>query len=249
VQLLSAAGIDAVSLANNHTLDYRRDGLLRTIELLDDGGVAHFGAGPDSAAAYEYRLVDVDGWAVALVGFTHVECAWVADDPTRWPEAAWACPGFEDRTVAAVEAAGGAADLVVVMVHWGIQLDSCPQPRQRELAAAWVGAGADLVIGGHPHVLQGVERLGDAWVIYSTGNFAFPSARGPSARSAFFSFEVGAAGIDLTVTPVSIVSGRPVPMTDGAATDMLFDLSRWSFGWSFDQTGHPSPRQDAGACG
>ncbi len=249
VRLLTAAGIDAVSLANNHTLDYRRDGLLRTIELLDAAGVAHFGAGPDADAAYGYRLVDVEDWTVALVGFTHVECGWVADDPTRWPEAAWACPGFEDRTVAAVAAAAGAADLVVVMVHWGIQLDACPQPYQRELAAAWVAAGADLVVGSHPHVLQGVEKIGDAWVIHSTGNFAFPSARGPSARSAFFSFDVSEAGIDLAATPIAIVSGRPAPMGDAAAEDLLADLSRWSFGWSFDDTGHPSPRRDAGACG
>lgn len=249
VQLLTDAGIDAVSLANNHTLDYRREGLLRTMELLDAGGVAHFGAGQDAAAAYRYRLIDVDEWSIGLVGFTHVECDWVANDPTRWPEAAWACPGFEERTVAAVAAAARAADVVVVMVHWGIQLDACPQPYQRELAAAWVGAGGDLVIGSHPHVLQGLERIEDAWVVHSTGNFAFPSARGPSARSAFFSFEIHENGADLTVTPIAIANGRPERMVGAAGADLLADLSRRSFGWSFDEDGTPSPRRDAGSCG
>ncbi len=250
VQLLADAGVDAVSLANNHTLDYRREGLLRTIELLDGGGITNFGAGEDAAAAYRHRLVDVGDWKVGFVGFTHVECGWVADDTTRWPEAAWACPGFEDRTIAAVAAADDVADLVVVMVHWGIQLDSCPQPYQRDLAAAWVAAGADLVVGSHPHVLQGVERIGDAWVVYSTGNFAFPSARGPSARSAFFTFEVGGdESGELTVTPIAISAGRPQPMEGDAARDLLSDLSRWSSGWSFDASGEPSPRREPGACG
>lgn len=74
--------------------------------------------------------------------------------------------------------------------HWGIELDRCPQPYQRDLAAVWADRGADLIIGSHPHVLQGIERLGDAWLVNSTGNFAFPSARGASALSALFTFTV-----------------------------------------------------------
>ncbi len=248
VDLLRAAGVDAVSLANNHTLDYRREGLLRTIQLLDEGGITHVGAGLDADMAYAPRVLDVGDWRVALVGFTHVECGWVADDLTRWPEAAWACPGFEQRTVTAVDQANRRADVVVVLVHWGIERDHCPQPYQRELAADWIEAGADLVIGSHPHVLQSVEQIGGAWVVHSTGNFAFPSARGPSARSAFFTATVSESGIALQATPVEIVAGRPHPMTADGAGAMLADLTSWSFGWAFDDAGNPSATVEVGSC-
>ncbi len=248
IDLLTSAGIDAVSLANNHTLDYRRDGLLRTIELLEAGAVTHFGAGEDEADAYAPAIAEVGAWRLGFVGFTHVECGWVADDPTLWPEAAWACPGFEDRTVAAVAEAAGLADVVVVMVHWGIEKDHCPQPYQRALGRAWVEAGADLVIGSHPHVLQGIERIDESWIVYSTGNFAFPSARGPSAKSAYFTVAVSEQGLDLDVIPIELVGGRPRLMSPGPAGDLLDDLGRWSFGFVVDGDGGVVPGEASGAC-
>jgi poly-gamma-glutamate capsule biosynthesis protein CapA/YwtB (metallophosphatase superfamily) len=248
VEVLTAAGVDVVSLANNHTLDYRRDGLLRTMELLDAGSILHFGAGVDPAAAYAPVIARAGEWTIAFVGFTRVECGWVSDDPTRWPEAAWACPGFEDRTVAAVAEAADSADVTVVMVHWGIELDHCPQPHQRELAAAWVEAGAELVIGSHPHVLQGIERINDAWIVYSTGNFAFPSARGPSARSAYYEAELAESGVTLRVTPVTIVEGRPRPAAGDAASAILDDLAAWSFGWEPALDGEIRQTEATDAC-
>lgn len=249
VALLTDAGVDAVSLANNHTLDYRREGLLRTIELLEEGDLGLFGAGSDSAAAYAAHVQDVGDWRVGFVGFTHIECGWVSEDLTRWPESAWACPGFEDQTVAAVEAADQESDFVVVMVHWGIEKDHCPQPYQRDLAAEWVAAGADLIVGSHPHVLQGIEQIDGVWVVHSTGNFAFPSARAASARSAFFTAHVSEEAVSLTVTPVRIVDGRPRAMGAAAAAEMLSDLSRWSFGWTLPDGGTPVPIDDGGVCG
>lgn len=244
--ILADAGIDVVSLANNHTLDYRREGLLRTIELLRTEGIGLFGAGPDAAAAYAPHRVQVGDWSVAFVGFTHIECGWVAADPTSWPEAAWACLGFEGRTVQAVASAASAADLTVVMVHWGIEKQHCPEPYQRTLASAWIEAGADLIVGSHPHVLQGVEQIDGTWVIHSTGNFAFPSARSESARSAFFVANVMEDGIDLEVIPIAIVDGRP-RRTEASAAEILGDLGRWSSGWTFE-SGRPAATSASGAC-
>ncbi len=248
VELLREAGVDVVSLANNHTLDHRREGLLRTMELLEEGDIGYFGAGADSASAYGTLTRRVGDWDVGFVGFTHIECGWVADDPTRWPESAWACPGFEARTVDAVTAADDAADFVVVMVHWGIERDHCPQSYQRDLARQWVDAGADLIVGSHPHVLQGLEHIDGAWVIHSTGNFAFPSARSASARSAFFTATISEQSVDITVRPVEIVDGRPRPMGADSAESLLSDLSEWSFGWEFDAAGIPSRRTESGTC-
>lgn len=249
VDLLRAAGVDAVSLANNHTLDYRREGLLRTIQLLDEGGITHVGAGLDADMAYAPRVLDVGDWRVALVGFTHVECGWVADDLTRWPEAAWACPGFEQRTVTAVDQANRRADVVVVLVHWGIERDHCPQPYQRELAADWIEAGADLVIGSHPHVLQSVEQIGGAWVVHSTGNFAFPSARGATAETALFTLTFDGPESRLRAIPMLGPGGRLRPAGPGETARILELLSRISFGVTFDEYGEAIPADPGGDCG
>ena len=171
-------------------------------------GLAASEPGANSDAAYAAHIATVGDWQVAFVGFTHIECGWVASDLTRWPESAWACPGFEDRTIESVATAATDADVVVVMVHWGIEKEHCPQQYQHDLAAAWIAAGADLIIGSHPHVLQGVEQIDGVWVVHSTGNFAFPSARQASARSAFFRVDVAENNVDLEVVPVQIVDGR-----------------------------------------
>jgi poly-gamma-glutamate synthesis protein (capsule biosynthesis protein) len=249
VQILTDAGIDVVQLANNHILDFERPALLRTLELLDKGGVAHAGAGTDPDAAYSPRYVSVGDWTIGLVALNRVPCSWSASGENTRPEVAWTCDPFILDGMASVLEASLNSDLVVVMVHWGIERDNCPQSYQHDLAAAWAEVGADLIIGGHPHVLQGVERIGDAWLVHSTGNFAFPSARGPSARSAMFEFTVDEDDISLRAIPVRITSGRPAPATGDDADAILADLSRWSFGFTFDDTGGATPTDETGRCG
>jgi poly-gamma-glutamate synthesis protein (capsule biosynthesis protein) len=249
VDLLVDAGIDAVQLANNHTLDFERPALLRTLELLDEGGIAHAGAGADPAAAHAPRYLEIDGWTIGLVALSRVPCSWSASGENTYPEVAWTCDPFVVDGMTAVQEAAQHADLTIVMVHWGIELDNCPLPYQRDLAMAWESVGADLIIGGHPHVLQGVERIGDAWLIHSTGNFAFPSARQTSARSAMFEFAISEDGVRLRAIPVRITSGRPTPATGDDAAAILDDLSRWSFGFAFDDGGIAVATGEPGACG
>lgn len=250
VQLLADAGIDAVQLANNHTLDFGRPALVRTLELLDEGGLAHAGAGTDPDAAYAPLYLDIEGWRIGMVALSRVPCDWSVPGENTRPEVAWTCDPFVEDGLAAVTAASESADVVVVMVHWGVEGVSCPQPFQRDLAQRWVAAGADLVVGGHPHVLQGVERIGDAWLINSTGNFAFPSANGATGRSALFEFTI-AEGEEpsLQVIPVRVSSGRAAPATGDDAAAILNDLGRWSFGYVFDEAGNAVVTDQAGACG
>jgi poly-gamma-glutamate synthesis protein (capsule biosynthesis protein) len=251
VELLTEAGIDFVQLANNHTLDYGRPALLRTLELLDEGNLPHVGAGTDPEAAYAPVVVDVEGWKIAFVAFSRVPCDWSASGENTRPEVAWTCPAFERE--AALSVAGAAAtdaDLVIVLVHWGIEGDHCPQQYQWDLASQWNELGADFVVGGHPHVLQGVARLGDGWLILSNGNFAFPSARSGSSYTALFEFGVDSDGSSsLTAHPVRIVDGRPRPASDGERSEILDGLSRWSFGLDFTEDGAAVPSETAGACG
>ncbi len=245
VALLSGGGVDGVALANNHSLDYGREALSRTLELLDQGGVGRSGAGRTAAEAYAPMVFVRDGTRVAVVSFSRIL-------PGTWAALAdrsGIASAYEmEETVSSIRTASGVADAVVVMVHWGVELDVCPQRYQRELATAWIDAGADLVVGSHPHVLQGVERIGDGWVVYSTGNFVFPSARQASAETALFRFTFHDGTISLAVDPLRISGGRPHPAGEGIASRILGLLSDRSFGFEFNSSGLAIPLEGRGRC-
>lgn len=248
VALLREAGIEGVSLANNHALDVGVAGLTRTMALLDAGGIRYAGAGLDRASAYRATRLVVDGRAVSVLGFYRMNCEypWMALRDRAGIASAW--PDREGDTVDAVRAARDAGDLVVVMVHWGNERVPCPERWQRELARRWVRAGASIVVGSHAHVLQGVERVGSAWVLYSTGNFAFSMARGETARTAFFEahFEGGAS--TLRVRPATIVDGVPSPASAYDARMILRLLSRRSRALRFDDDGVARESTAPGEC-
>jgi poly-gamma-glutamate synthesis protein (capsule biosynthesis protein) len=246
-EILADAGIDVAALANNHALDYGPDGVLRTIEIVEEAGLATAGSGRGPGAAYAGTRLRVAGWRVAVLSFTRVPCDRPEPGETFIREIAWACPDDVAATVAAVAAAAARSDLVVVMAHWGVERQACPEPHQRDLAGAWVEAGAHLVVGSHPHVLQGVERIDGAWVLYSTGNFAFPSAREESSYSAVFRFEVAEEATGLSAVPVRIVDGRPVVAEDSGPL-ILDDLTERSFGVAFDDAGRATKTDRPGAC-
>ncbi len=180
------AGIDAVTLANNHLMDQGRVGLEETLAALRGAGIAAAGAGRTEAEARRPARLVRRGVRIALLSFSNT-----------FPEEFWArgdSPGTAYGDPAAVEAdvraARRAADLVIVAFHWGSELAPLPKAYQVSLAHLAVDAGADLVLGTHPHTLQGIERYRGALVFYSLGNFAFGSysARvrdGVLARMAF----------------------------------------------------------------
>jgi poly-gamma-glutamate synthesis protein (capsule biosynthesis protein) len=250
VDLLRDAGIDAVSLANNHTLDYGRPALERTLELLEEGGVAYSGAGRTEEEAYAPLYLEAAGRTVALVALSRVPCGWSGSGKNWYPEVAWTCNTFRDRAAAAVSEAAANADVVAVMVHWGIERDHCPQPYQRDLATQWAAAGADVVIGGHPHVLQGIEKIGSTWLVNSAGNFAFPSARDTSSYSAIFEFTFTEdEAPSLRVHPMR-VGGGITRVPDEAGAQRSLDLIQdHSFGWALLPDGTAVPSNTDGRCG
>ena len=245
-ELLAGAGIDVAALANNHALDYGPEAVIRTIEILNEAGVATAGTGKTRDEAYSALRLEVAGWDLAVLSFSRVPCDSPEPGESYIDEVAWACPQFEERTIAAVDAAAD-ADFTVVMIHWGIQRDICPDSYQRELAAEWVARGADAVIGSHPHVLQGVEKIGDAWVVHSTGNFAFPSARNASSYTALFTLRVTTQGERLEAIPMRIEQGRPV-LAVSSRSGILEDLTGRSFGYTFDESGAAIASPGSGKC-
>ncbi len=168
---LARAGIGAVSLANNHALDYGMPGLRDTIVALRGAGIAHFGAGESLRDARTPAIFDTGQATIGMLGYSNT-----------FPEAFWAGAsrggtafGHEAQIRADVAALARRADIVAVSFHWGREGSTELRPYQRLLARAAIEAGAELVIGHHPHVIQEIERYRDGVILYSLGNFTFGS--------------------------------------------------------------------------
>lgn len=164
------AGIDLVTLANNHMLDYGRVGLADTLAAARAASFPTIGAGADADAAWAPWIITVRGTRIAYLGVSDVQelaSSWIAT-PTR---SGVAIANNLSRTLAAVRAASKHADVVIVFMHWGTEGDSCPDPSQKTLAAKLAAAGANIIIGSHVHTLQASGWLGNTFVAYGMGNF------------------------------------------------------------------------------
>jgi hypothetical protein len=167
---LRAAGVDLVTMANNHVLDYGPVGLADTLAAARDANFPYVGIGENADAAWAPRIMTVGGRRLAFIGVSQVHdlaSSWVAT-ATRAGEANAI---DEPRTLAAIRAARGQADVVIVFMHWGTEGNSCPNGEQKSLAGKMSAAGADLILGAHAHVLQGAGWLGHTFVAYGMGNF------------------------------------------------------------------------------
>lgn len=167
---VKAAGIDVVTIANNHALDYGRVGLADTVDAARAAGVPAVGAGMDAAAAYAPWITEVRGTRIAFLGFSQVDELWSEWKATKTGSGI-AMTRDLTRAVAAVRAARQRADVVVVYVHWGMEGESCPPDEAREFAAEMAEAGAAIVVGTHAHLLLGDGWLGNTFVQYGLGNF------------------------------------------------------------------------------
>ncbi|SET90157.1 CapA family protein [Lacrimispora sphenoides] len=174
VSLMNEIGVDIVTLANNHSLDYGTDALVDTCTALDGAGIKYVGAGPDMNRAKQLEKIEVNGKAIGFLGASRVypDPDWVANSKK---------PGMVsgyDPTILLeeIKKAKEICDYLVVYVHWGVERDEKPQEYQRALGKQIIDAGADLVMGSHPHVLQGIEYYNGKPICYSLGNFIFGSS-------------------------------------------------------------------------
>ncbi|WP_342565498.1 CapA family protein [Paenibacillus sp. FSL R7-0345] len=227
---LKAAGVDAVNLANNHTLDQGEQGLLDTLKHLNTRGIPYVGAGKNSKEAYTAQYFERNGIKIALLGFTRVipESNWTAG--ASKPGLAAVYDSTEAlKTIAAVKKK---ADIVVVVAHWGKERVEQYDSTQQKLGRSFIDAGADLVIGGHPHVLQGIEPYKGKWIAYSTGNFIFTRSATPATwETAVFQAECSIKGqCSLTLHPMDAELGRPVPMNDADGQLLLNKVQSLSAG-------------------
>jgi poly-gamma-glutamate capsule biosynthesis protein CapA/YwtB (metallophosphatase superfamily) len=175
-RILTGAGVDVACIANNHVFDYGPDGLFDTISYLDSAGIAHVGAGRNEREAYAPAVFALGGVKVGLLAFYGGGEA---------PGAIGSTPGVARRELPrirrSITALRDSVDYLIVVLHWGTEKEILPDPGQQSLARSIIDAGADAVIGHHPHVLQGIEVYGKGVIAYSLGNFIF----GGNSRSTY----------------------------------------------------------------
>ena len=202
------AGVDAVSVANNHSLDFGADAFLDTLARARRAGIEPVGGGADLAAARRPVVFGRGGLGIALLGYSDVRPLGFDAAPGK-PGAARADTGWIAEDVTRARAR---ADIVVVYFHWGAELARSPDARQRTFADAALRAGATLVLGAHPHVLQPLERRGRTLVAWSLGNFVFGAASPGTTETGVLLVRLGAAGVrDAELVPARISGFTPVP--------------------------------------
>jgi poly-gamma-glutamate synthesis protein (capsule biosynthesis protein) len=209
---LRDAGIDLVTMANNHVLDYGPVGLADTLAAAKAARLPYVGIGTSAAAAWAPYVTAIKGMTIAIIGVSQVaELA-----------SSWAAPGTRpgeanaidlSRTLAAVRAAKRHAKIVIVFMHWGTEGEACPDPAQLSLAHELAAAGASIIVGAHAHMLQGSGWLGHTFVAYGLGNFLWWE----------HSYSTATGVLELTLHPRAPLAARFIPATVSATGQPIAD--------------------------
>lgn len=222
VDALKAAGIDVVTMANNHGMDFGPGGFQDSLRIRKSSGFPILGIGENDADAATPWITEVNGQRIGFIAANDVfndnlRTAWTAtpDHPgiasTEEAHQSW----FADQ----VRTLRPKVDTLVVYLHFGTERQTCPNQRQKDLVDLLTGAGADIVVGAHPHRLQGVGYHGQQFVAYSLGNFVFQANSPDGAATGVLTVTATGRRIDgSTWTPAVIRNSIPYPLTGAAAT-------------------------------
>ncbi|MBS1484101.1 MAG: CapA family protein [Clostridium sp.] len=233
VSLLKEMGIDIVTLANNHALDFGTDALLDTCDTLDDAGIYRVGAGANLEEARKPVIMEIKGKTIGFLGASRVI-------PVGSWNATATSPGMLTTYDPAmlledIKSAKETCDFVIVYVHWGIERDEYPQDYQRTMGKQYIDAGADMVIGSHPHVLQGMEYYNGKPIVYSLGNFVFGSS---IPKTALLTADWDGENLSLAFVPGTSSGGYTRPLTGEDEKQAFYQyLTGLSYGVVIDGEG------------
>src|SRR5215211_5814320 len=198
--VLDQAGLDGVTLGNNHILDAGTTGLNETMRHLDDAGIAHAGAGMDLAEARKPMVFDLGGTKIGVLSYLDVPSY-------GWAWATQTAPGtaplLQNVMEEDIKRLRPRVDLILVMPHWGKEYIATPEPQQVDLAHAALDAGADLVIGGHAHWPKGIEMYKGKPIFYGVGNFLLDQSWSEETSTGIFA--------QITLYGDDVIQVRPVP--------------------------------------
>ena len=169
IRVLRELSTDIACLANNHICDWDRRGLARTLDILAENNMLTVGAGTGVEQAQTPVVIDRQGLRLGFIA-----CSAEEIETTSALKEGFGCWILDrDKAAESVERLKREVDVVIVMAHWGLTNYHYPLPDDVDLGRSLIDAGATLVIGHHPHVVQGIERRGNGAILYSLGNFCF----------------------------------------------------------------------------
>lgn len=241
VYLFQLMGADLASVANNHAYDYGPEGLVDTLETLEGAGIPHVGGGRNLEEAMKPFYFIANGRKVAVVAATQIERSL-----PYTKEATEDSPGVlktlnPDKFVTVIEEAKANADYVIVYVHWGTEQNPNFEPDQTALADAYIAAGADAIIGGHTHCLQGCEYREGVPILYSLGNFWFNSVK---LDTGVLQLVINRDGsMDFQFLPCVQSKNRTYLVEDEAEKQRILDyMESISVGVTIDDSGYITPK-------
>ncbi|HET6421150.1 MAG TPA: CapA family protein [Geobacteraceae bacterium] len=236
---LRRAGFSILTLANNHMMDYGEVGLEETLRHLDNAGILHTGAGSNLDAARKPALMLIGDKTIAFLAYSRtLPCEFYAGH-----DRAGTAPGVDSQYVEDISRAKSVADYVIVSFHWGAEKATIPRLYQIDAAHKAIDAGADVVIGHHPHVLQGIERYKNGVIFYSLGNFAFGSMSRSSDVSAIARVTLEDGIKELEVIPLNVcnreIKFQPRVLNGKGALNVINHLNQLSkqFGTKINPAG------------
>lgn len=223
VDILKLGSVEGVNVANNHSYDYLKQGYNDTISYLKSAKIGIFGLGNKFTAV-------IKGIPICVLGYN------------GWSDSSAAKAAIK-KDIQGMRNAG--VQIIIVNFHWGIERTNYPNAVQKDLGRFTIDAGADLVVGEHPHVIQGIEKYKGKYIVYSLGNFCFGGNKNPSDKDTFifqqtFEFNVGKkTGSRINIVPCSISSVKsrnnyqPTPLTGTDKSRVLDRLDKYSKGLNF----------------
>ncbi len=207
----------AVSIANNHAMDYGREAFREGLGILKENGIAYGGGGYSKKEALEGAVIEKKGLRIGFIAFTGVvpSVDWYAGKNRSGIIGGYKV--HEPEVLEAVSSLKERCDILVVSMHWGKEGQTEPRQQEKELAHKLVDAGADVVMGHHPHVVQSAELYDDRLILYSLGNFIFTTSYARISNNTIMAtahFDKNGKLKKTEAVPGIINSGRPVPMDE-----------------------------------
>ena len=224
---IESAGIDVLSIANNHAMDYGPAALMETMDILAHSSIAYVGAGADWTAAHRPACFTINGTKIAFLAYSQ-QFHLVVEAQHDHPGVAIA---RSEEIKADIEKANEWADIVIVSFHWGWEYSDHPDAVTRDLAHLSVESGASLVIGHHPHVIQGVEVYKGGLICYSLGNFVFDQRGRRNRRGLVLRCSIDKSGVqraELLPVIIDFTDFRPSLALVKVAESVLLELERLS---------------------
>lgn len=224
-RILEQAGFDIVSLANNHAMDYQEEGLLQTLDELKKVGIVYVGAGGDQFEAASGRIITKNGYWIGFLAYSMIVPA--ASSASVDSAGINAHPkSFSSSMTEAIQQLRAKTDLVIVSYHWGVEGSYYPVAYQKEVAHQAIEAGADIVVGHHPHRVQGIEFYQKGIISYSLGNFLFTGKSSP-VESLILRVEVSDGKVKaVKILPIWVKNGRPEPSDNSKLIEKLKQINR-----------------------